>query len=83
MQAQQLLNRNASRFGGPTARIMQQAFEEAWAMIAHRWANDQKATADNRLKLAECIVAVTPDGTTDIDQLKRMALDMFQVISRP
>ena len=82
MKAQQLLDRTAPGLGNPTAKAMQQAFDEAWKLIAHQWTNDPKATQDNRLKLAECVVSVTHDGTTDAEQIKLLAIQMLQIISR-
>jgi hypothetical protein len=82
VKAQQLLDRTASGLGDPTAKAMQQAFDEAWKLIAQQWRNDPKATQDNRLKLAECIVTVTHDGATDAEQIKLLALQMLQIIRR-
>jgi len=55
-----------------------QAFDHAWATVANNYGDDAKA-AEARLKLAECVVAVTRDGSCDADQIERLALEMFQI----
>jgi len=83
VRAQQLLDRKATGLSNPTAKVMQQAFDEAWSLIAHQWSNDPTALQHNRLKLAECVVTITHDDASGTEQIKRLAVQMLHIISRP
>ena len=82
MKAQLLLDRKAGNLPHGTSKVMQKAFDEAWRAISHRYGSDAKAIEANRLTLAECIIAVTPDGADNVDQIRLLALDMFHILNR-
>ena len=78
MRARQLLDGSAPGFPAETMDAVNQAFANAWAQIAPQYI-DAKAREEARLKLAECVLAVTRDGTTDAEQIERLALTMFRI----
>jgi hypothetical protein len=82
MKARQLIADAASVYSGPTAAAVKQAFDEAWAAIASSVGNDPAAIDDARQKLAAAILNVTMDGSTDVGQIKRLALMMMKVSAR-
>lgn len=82
MQAQMLLDRKAARVPNTTAQAMQKAFDEAWQKVSPLSGGNQRAIEADRLTLAECVVTVTGDGTTDVEAIKRLALDMMQIVNR-
>jgi hypothetical protein len=79
MRARQLLDGSGSGFTAATMTAMNQAFNSAWAMIADQYGADAHAINTARLKLAECILAVTRDGMMDAAQIERLALAMFRI----
>jgi len=83
MQARQFLKLKAAA-ARPlrTGQAMHEAFEEGWNAIAYRIGEDPKAIETARLKLAECIDIVTPDGSTDVEQIWLMALNMLRIIEQ-
>jgi len=78
MRARELLDGTGAGFTAETMKAVNQAFAGAWAQIAPQY-SDATATEKARLKLAECILAVTRDGATDAEQIERLALTMFRV----
>lgn len=78
MRARELLNGSGAGFTAKTMKAVNQAFANAWTQIAPHY-RDAKATEGARLKLAECVLAVTRDGTTDAEQIERLALTMFRI----
>ena len=42
----------------------------------------QRPSGATRLKLAECIAIVTPDGIADAEMIRLMALNMMRIIDR-
>jgi hypothetical protein len=79
MRARHLLQRSVPLFSIATMQAVNQAFDSAWAALGPRYHGDANASEDARLKLAECILAVTKDGATNAAQIERLALQMFQV----
>jgi len=78
MRARELLDGSGAGFTAETMKAVNQAFASAWAQIAPHY-SDAKAAEKARLKLAECILAVTRDGTADAEQIERLALTMFRI----
>jgi hypothetical protein len=83
MRARQLLEGSGVRFSAETTKAMNQAFLNAWAHLSPRYSvgtvQEVEAITMARLKLAECILAVTRDGSTYVAQIERLALEMFQI----
>ena len=82
MKARQLIADAASVYSGPTAAAVKQAFDEAWAQMAPQFGNHAAAIDDARQRLAEASLNVTMDGSTDVEQIKRLALMMMKVSER-
>ena len=82
LRAQELLDRRLASRPREGAGAVRQAFDEAWNSIAPQSAGDPDETARMRLKLAECIIAVAPNGETDVEQIKSMALQMLWILER-
>ena len=76
LRAQQLL-----RYTPLTAGAMIRAFDQAWFIVAAQFAGDDTAEMA-RLTLAECVLAVTSDGDTDVSKIARLALTMFRALER-
>ena len=71
MTARRLID--GASFGPDTLKAMGEAFDQAWAQIA---GNFGEAQVDNaRLRLAEAMVSVATEGSTDIAALKTGALE--------
>jgi hypothetical protein len=81
MRARHLLDRSSPLFGAETTKAVYEAFDRAWAAVSAAYTGDAAAVDKARLKLAECVLAVTRDGATDADQIRRLALQMFQMRS--
>ena len=79
MRARQLLERSGPLYGPETTAAVNLAFERAWLGVGAQFTGDSYAVDRARLKLAECILAVTRDGTSDADQIERLALQMFRI----
>jgi hypothetical protein len=63
-----------------TGTAMQLAFDETWDSISAGYGNDPETVAAARMRLAECVSIVTLDKSTDVDEIKRMALHMLRII---
>ena len=82
MRAQQLLEGGIVGFSAATSKAVQEAFGRAWLGVAPRYAGDSSAGDKARLRLAECVLAVTTAGEQDSANIERLALMMFRVIGR-
>jgi hypothetical protein len=80
MKARQLLERTGPLFSTETMAAVSKAFDSAWALIAVRYTGDASAIDQARLRLAECVLAVTKDGDRSAEQIARLALQMFRLI---
>jgi hypothetical protein len=63
----------ASAYGPDVLRVLGQAFDEAWAEIAHRFGSEN-AQQSARLRLAHCVLAVAKDDEASVEEIKRAAL---------
>ncbi len=79
MRARELLDGSGVGYSAPTMTAMKQALDSAWAVLADQYGANAHAIETARLKLAECILDVTRDGTTDAAQIERLALSMFRI----
>jgi hypothetical protein len=52
------------------------AFDEAWATIAPSVATDPQTIDETRLKLAEAVLAVTGPDSTNVHQIRALALQI-------
>ena len=79
MRARNLLDGSGVGFSAATMAAMKQALNSAWATMVDQYAVDAHAAEKARLKLAECVLAVTRDGMTDAGQIELLALAMFRI----
>ena len=71
MEARRLID--GASFGPNTLKAMGEAFDQAWAQIAGNFGEPQVENA--RLRLAEAMVSIATDGSTDVAALKAGALE--------
>ena len=72
MRARKLID--GASFGPETVRAMGQAFDQAWAEIAGHFGDSPTQIEDARLKLAEALLSLATDGSTDVAALRAGAL---------
>jgi len=72
MRARKLID--GASFGPETVKAMGQAFDQAWAEIAGHFGDSASQIENARLKLAEAMLSVATDGSTDVEALKAGAL---------
>ena len=78
MKAEQMISR--ASYGPEALKTICQAFDQAWAQIAHQFGDDQFVVEAARVRLAEAILEIThEDNIRDIEALihtglRRMAL---------
>ena len=78
MKARRLIETSA--FQPETLQILFRAFDAAWAEIAHHFPdNDDNA----RMRLAHAVLAVARENSTDMEQLKKDALQVMALAYRP
>jgi hypothetical protein len=68
-----------------TVKALCQAFDEAWASIAHLYSSDyntERTIEQARLGLANSVLAVAPLYTNDLDALKHAAVQHFAMSYR-
>jgi leucyl-tRNA synthetase len=63
------------KVGPDTLRVVFVAFDDAWAEIAANYSDGQVEAA--RARLANMLLAVTTEGVTDAETLKRRALELM------
>jgi hypothetical protein len=78
MKAKALLEGAIPGYSAATATALKHAFEQAWFMVAGRY-TDAMAIERARLRLAECMLAVTNHNDTDVETMIRLALTMFRI----
>ena len=79
MRATDFLRLKSASRALATRKAMQQAFEEAWSLLAARYGSDQAAAESARLRLAECVHRVASDASMDVAQIKERALNMLLI----
>ena len=72
MRARKLID--GASFGPETVKAMGRAFDQAWAEIAGHFGDSASQIENARLKLAEAMLSVATDGSTDVEALKAGAL---------
>ena len=79
MRARRLID--GASFGPETIRVMGQAFDQAWAEIAGNFGTLPAAVENARLKLAEAMLSVATEDSTDVAALKAGALQAMTLRS--
>ena|SRR5690349_1208821 len=72
MKARRLID--GAAFGPETLKVVGQAFDQAWAEIATTFGSDPFQVENARQMLAEALLSVATERCTDVDVLKRAAL---------
>jgi len=65
---------DGASFGPDTLKVVGQAFDEAWAEIADRFGTIPIEVESARLRLAEAMLSVAMEGSTNVAALKVGAL---------
>ena len=65
---------DGASFGPEALKTIGMAFDAAWAEISKNFGDDFVDVGKARLRLAEALLAITNDGSRDVDVLKRAAL---------
>jgi hypothetical protein len=72
MKARRLID--GAAFGPETVKAMGQAFDQAWAEIAGNFGTVPVEVESARLMLAEAMLSIATEGSTDVAALKAGAL---------
>jgi hypothetical protein len=72
MKARQLID--GASFGPETVKAMGDAFDQAWAEIAGNFGDNPSQIASAQLRLADAVISVATEGSTDVPALKNGAL---------
>jgi len=75
MKARRLID--GASFGPATLKIIGQAFDEAWAEIAGNFGDNPTHVDNARLRLAEALLSVATEDSTDVAVLKKGALQVM------
>jgi hypothetical protein len=75
MKARQLIDE--ASFDPEVVKAMGRAFDEAWNQIAANFGREPKVIEDARMRLAEAMVSVADQSTTDVQALKDGALQQM------
>ena len=71
MRARRLIE--SSTFEPETLHILFQAFDDAWAEIAHHFSGDEKAIT----RLAHAVLIIAREDSADAERLKKDALQVM------
>lgn len=72
MKARKLID--GAAFGPDVVRSLGQAFDEAWTEISGKFGSDPKLVEDARVRLAEAVLSIASEHSTDVTALKVGAL---------
>ena len=72
MKARHLIE--SASFGPDALKVIGQAFDEAWALIAGNFGSDPLVIESARLSLANAILGVATDASRDVEDLKQAGL---------
>ena len=72
MKARRLID--GASFGPGTLKVVCEAFDQAWAEIAGNFGNTPIEIESARLRLAEAMLSLATEGSTDVAALKAGAL---------
>jgi hypothetical protein len=77
MKARQLIA--DSSYGPDTLKVLFQAFDEAWKVVAPQTGQDEMAVEAARLKLASIVLTVATRESRDAEQIKNAALILMNM----
>jgi hypothetical protein len=76
MQARKLIA--GAPLGPDALKVLFQAFDEAWAVLAPRYGNDASAIEAARTRLANILLSLARDDRRDVSALRDAALQRYQ-----
>ncbi|MFZ1103719.1 MAG: hypothetical protein WAN86_12905 [Hyphomicrobiaceae bacterium] len=76
MPARKLIE--SASFGPETLKILFQAFDEAWAVLAPRYGNDAPAIEAARTRLANILLSLAREDSRDVGLLRDAALRCYR-----
>jgi hypothetical protein len=76
MKARQLIA--GAAFGPEVLKVIGKAFDDAWAEVAPSVGDNPLAIYAARLRLANVILGLTTEDTSDAEQLKAVALEAYR-----
>jgi hypothetical protein len=80
MRARKLIE--CAAFDAPTVAVIGEAFDRAWAEIAHNFSDGADHVERARDRLAHAILAVADDESRDPEILKQQALEVMALTFR-
>jgi len=72
MKARQMID--GASFGPATLKAMGEAFDQAWRQIAKNFGDNPAQVENARLRLAEAMLSIATEDSTDVAALKAGAL---------
>jgi hypothetical protein len=81
MKARQLID--GASFSPETMEAMRHAFNEAWARMAATFGNIPQEVETARVRLAEAMLSIATEGSTDVSTLKNRAIEAMATGYRP
>jgi hypothetical protein len=75
MKARRLID--GASFGPATLKVLGLAFDEAWTEIAGNFGDHPTLVENARLRLAEALLSVATEDSTDVAVLKKGALQVM------
>jgi hypothetical protein len=76
MEARRLIA--GASFAPDALKVLFQAYDEAWAILAPHCGNDQSAMAAARLRLANIVLSLMREDTSDVAWLRDTALKHYE-----
>jgi hypothetical protein len=80
MKGQALID--GASFGPDALKVVYQAFDEAWKLIARNFGDDPRDIELARVKLANALLSVATDESRDVEALKNGALQAMTLAYR-
>src|SRR5262245_58950300 len=80
MKAHRLID--GATFGPATLKAVGQAFDEAWVQIASHFGNTPLEIESARMRLAEAILSIATEDSTDVAVLQAGALPALAMVYR-
>jgi len=80
MKARQLID--GTSYGPDALKALGQAFDEAWASIAGNFGDEPLDMEQARLKLAKALLSVASEDSSNVEVLKKAALQVMALAYR-
>ena len=72
-----VLWKDGASYGPEAVRVMGEAFDRAWVIIAGNFGHDERDIQKARTKLAEAVLTVAREQMQDAESLKNRALQLM------